>query len=42
MVYGMACQVWYSLADMACYMVWPCGHGVVYGLAGGACVIVPG
>ena len=26
--------IWYSLAGMALYMVWPGGHGIRYGLAG--------
>ena len=37
--WGMA---WYGLSDMTwyiiwpgevCYMIWPCGHGMVYGMA---------
>ena len=41
-VYGMALRcmashsVWYGLAGLACYIVWPGGHRMVlwYGLAG--------
>ena len=36
-VYGMACRawhgIWYDLTGMACYMVWPVGHGMVYSMA---------
>ena len=37
MVYGMAWMarhdIWYGLAAMACYMLWPDGHHMVYGMA---------
>ena len=44
MIYGMAWRawhgicyglvgIWYSLVDMACYMVWSSGHDMVYGMA---------
>ena len=25
--------IWYSLASKAWYMIWPCGHGMVYAIA---------